>query len=111
MAYLPTASAESGFIAGLNMGSTLGAASGDSPGARPVLPRSSSHRAQGQASRRNRNEWCDRCPSFHSMSTPVPVVRFTLTDFGSADAINSVSHSREYDAVVGMTNKLELSNR
>jgi hypothetical protein len=30
------------------------------------------------------------------MSTPVPVVRFTLTDKGSADgAMNSVSHSRD----------------
>jgi hypothetical protein len=52
MAYLPIGSAESGLAAGLNIGKAPGAALGGSPGERPVFDRSSSHNAQGQASRR-----------------------------------------------------------
>lgn len=52
MAYLPTPSAERGLAVGLKMSRAPAAAFAGSPGRRPALPRSSSHMAQGQASRR-----------------------------------------------------------
>ena len=52
MAYLPTPSAETGFAAGLKMTNWPGGVPAGSPGRRPALPRSSSHMAQGQASRK-----------------------------------------------------------
>jgi hypothetical protein len=52
MAYFPIGSAESGFAAALNIGSSPGFDFGASPGNRPDFPRSSSHNAQGQASRK-----------------------------------------------------------
>jgi len=55
MAYLPTASAELGLAAGLNMGRAPGAGFGGAPGCLPVLERSSSHNAQGQALRKKGN--------------------------------------------------------
>src|ERR1700674_1533096 len=77
------------------MGSAPAAGFGGSPGCWWVLDRSSSHSAQGHASRRNGNGKWDVWPPFHSISTPVPVVKLTFTDFGSATAaMNSVSHSR-----------------
>src|SRR5437667_11798528 len=88
-AYLPTGSAETGFAVGLNMGNSPDFGCGGAPGSRPVLLRSSSHRAQGQASRRKGNVYWERCPSLHSISTPIPEVRWTLTDLGSAHAIDS----------------------
>lgn len=101
MAYFPTASVETGFAAALNIGSAPGASFGGSPGCRPDFSRSSLHMAHGHASRRNVNEYVERCPSFQSISMPVPVVRFTRTDAGSLASegrmftagMLSVSHS------------------
>ena len=62
-------------MAGLNMGKAPGASFAASPGLRPALVRSSSQSAHGQASRKNANVYTERCPSFHSISIPVPVVR------------------------------------
>jgi len=87
-AYLPTGSAETGFAAALNMGNSPGFDCGESPGSRPVLLRSSSHSAHGQASRRKGNVYWERCPPFHSISTPVPEFSWTFTDFGSAEGID-----------------------
>ena len=52
MAYFPTPSADMGLALGLKMSNAPGATVAGSPGLRPVLPRSSSHMAQGHASRR-----------------------------------------------------------
>src|SRR5512143_431203 len=84
------------------MGSAPGASFSGSPGLRPDFPRSSSQSAHGQASRRNLNVYVDRWPSFHSISSPAPVVTCTFTDFGSfasrgvgsTMAMESVSHAR-----------------
>src|SRR6266851_704393 len=73
------------------MGNSPGLVCGGSPGWRSVLLRSSSHSAHGQASRRKGNGYREKCLSFHSISTPVPAVKCTLTDLGSAKGMDSVS--------------------
>src|SRR5437660_903434 len=94
-AYLPTGSADTGFALGLNMGNSPDLVCGGSPGWRPVLLRSSSHSAHGQALRRKGNGYWERCLSFHSISTPVPAVKCTLTDFGSVEGmIISIAEKR-----------------
>jgi hypothetical protein len=55
MAYFPTASAFKGFAEGLNIGKAV-VDFGVSPNFRPDFFRSSSHIAQGQASRKNGKE-------------------------------------------------------
>src|SRR5580700_2702306 len=84
MAYLPTGLTSVGRAAALNIGRAPATGLIGSPACRPSFSRSSLHRAQGQASRRNGKLYTLRWPSFHSMSTPVPVVTLTLTDLGSA---------------------------
>src|ERR1051325_5203191 len=96
MAYLPTPSADTGFGAALNIGRAPGFVPLGSSGSRFSFMRSSLQRAHGQASRRYWKEYELWCPSFHSMSMPVPSVRWTLTFLGSAlgtERMNSVSHS------------------
>src|SRR5208283_666027 len=82
-AYFPTASADTALTAGLNIGKAPGASFGASPALRPAFDRSSSQSAQGQASRKNANVDPDRCPSFHSLPIPRPVVKRITTDLGS----------------------------
>src|SRR5579859_4986320 len=98
MAYLPTPSAANGFTAALYIGNSPGFATGGCPGSRCDLVRSSSHKAQGQASRRKGKEYFERCPSFHSISTPVPSFRCTFTALGSAEAMG-VQYRRITDRV------------
>src|SRR3954462_54079 len=95
MAYFPAGCTSVGRIASRNIGSAPGGAAGATPVLRPDFSRSSLHSAQGQASRRNwKLKWL-RCPSFQGMSTPVPPLLSTWTDFGSATPpIEAVSHAR-----------------
>src|SRR5581483_3886187 len=91
MAYLPTPAASTGLGAGLNTGSVPGLGLTGSPGWRPCWARSSSQRAQGHASRKYGKVYELRWPSFHSMSMPVPAVKFTCTDRGSAFTLGGMT--------------------
>src|SRR5271165_5166339 len=73
MPYFPTGSTSVGRARALKIGSVPATGLSGSPGSRPSFPRSSSHSAQGQASRRKTKLYELRWPSFHSMSMPVPV--------------------------------------
>src|SRR5437868_210580 len=87
MAYLPTGVTSLGRMGSLYMGSAAAFFLGASPIAAPVFSRSSSHVAQGQASRRYWKEYALLWPSSQSISMPVPVVFSTRTAVGWVDDI------------------------
>src|SRR5271165_4210569 len=94
MPYFPTGSTSVGRAKALKIGSVPATGLSGSPGWRLSFPRSSSHSAQGQASRRKTKLYELRWPSFHSTSMPEPVLLLTLTDFGSATCSMTVCPPR-----------------